>query len=308
MSPRAWPLRVAARPNTTRRMHAVIEHIDRHLDQKLDLATLAGVAHFSPFHFHRLFRALMGEALGDYLRRRRLEIAAVRLRVAARVPGAAVSRSAWASVPREAFTRAFRARFGCSPTEWRNSKRDQMARKARSGSARSLDGKTGGSSNKETAMKVKLIDREPVHVAYLRHTGSLRPGDRASSGWTTVAPWMATNNLMGRERFGISLDDPTVTKPARCRYDACVASPEGEVLSGNPQRKVIPGGKYAALAFEGTGRGDRRGVGALLRDWLPKSGLQLDSRPFFEHYPVDGRYDPKTGAFSCDICVPVALL
>ena len=46
----------------------------------------------------------------------------------------------------------------------------------------------------------------------------------------------------------------------------------------------------------------------LLRDWLPKSGLQLDARPFFEHYPVDGRYDPKTGRFSCNICVPVAAL
>ena len=45
-----------------RRMHAVIEYIDRHLDESLDVATLAAVAHFSAFHFHRLFRALTGEA------------------------------------------------------------------------------------------------------------------------------------------------------------------------------------------------------------------------------------------------------
>ena len=52
-------------------MHAVIEYVDRHLDQNLDLATLADVAHFSAFHFHRLFHAVQGESLGDYLRRRR---------------------------------------------------------------------------------------------------------------------------------------------------------------------------------------------------------------------------------------------
>ena len=52
-------------------MHAVIEYIDRHLDENLDLATLADVAHFSAFHFHRLFHALQGEPLGDYVRRRR---------------------------------------------------------------------------------------------------------------------------------------------------------------------------------------------------------------------------------------------
>jgi len=61
------------------RMQRVTEHIDRHLDQTLDLDTLAAVAHFSPFHFHRLFLAWMGETVGDYLRRRRCEIAATRL-------------------------------------------------------------------------------------------------------------------------------------------------------------------------------------------------------------------------------------
>ena len=67
-------------------MHGVLEHIDRHLDESLELATLADVAHFSSFHFHRLFSAWMGETLGDYLRRRRLEVAALRLVAQPRVP------------------------------------------------------------------------------------------------------------------------------------------------------------------------------------------------------------------------------
>src|SRR5207249_4325047 len=61
------------------RMHRVVEHIDRHLDEPLDLETLAGVANFSSFHFHRLFSAWMGETLGEYLRRRRLESSYCRL-------------------------------------------------------------------------------------------------------------------------------------------------------------------------------------------------------------------------------------
>ena len=156
-------------------------------------------------------------------------------------------------------------------------------------------------------MNVKIIDRPAVHVAYLRHLGVYGPA--IGLFWmNTVAPWMATNNLYGRDRFGISLDDPGVTSPAQCRYDACVESPEGETLSGDPGRKVIPGGKYAALAFAGTGAEIGAAWDAMLRDWLPGSGLQLDARPFFEHYPVDGRYDPKTGSFTCNICVPVAPL
>ena len=288
-----------------KRMHAVIEYIDRHLDEELDLATLAGVAHFSAFHFHRLFRALTGEVLGDYLRRRRLEVAATRLRAQHGVPVLQIALGVGFGSA-EAFARAFRARFQCSPTQWRNSKRDQMPRKDDQAS-KNATRKTGGSIQKEFAMNVKLIDREPVRVAYLRHTG--RYGPSIGTFWMkTVAPWMGTNNLFGRERFGISLDDSTVTRPERCRYDACVQSPEGEVLAGDPQHKEIPGGKYACLPFEGTSAEIGAAWDRLLRDWLPRSGLQLDARPFFEHYPVDGRYDPKTGRFSCNLCVPVAVL
>jgi AraC family transcriptional regulator len=109
----------------------VVEHIDRHLDDKLDLATLADVAHFSPFHFHRLFHALTGEPLGDYIRRRRLEMAAVRLRSQ---PDDTVLQIAlgvgFGSA--ESFSRAFRARFSASPSQWRKSKRGQaLARTAR---------------------------------------------------------------------------------------------------------------------------------------------------------------------------------
>ncbi len=288
-----------------RRMNAVIDHIDRHLDKKLDLAALADIASFSPFHFHRLFRALLGEALGDYVRRRRLEIAGVRLLSQPRVSVLKIALGVGFGSA-EAFTRAFRAKFDCSPTEWRKSKRSQTASK-RGQAARLAGRKNGVTSSKETAMKVTIIDRPPVHVAYLRHTGAYGPS--IGKFWMeTVAPWMSTNNLMGRERFGLALDDPTVTVPAKCRYDACVQIREKEMLSGDPGRKVIPGGKYAALAFEGTGSEIGAAWESLLREWLPKSGLQLDSRPFFEHYPVDGRYDAKTGRFTCNICVPVSPL
>ena len=68
-----------SRAEYERRMHRVLAHIDEHLEEPLDLPRLAEVACFSPFHFHRLFSAWMGETFGDYLRRRRLEVAARRL-------------------------------------------------------------------------------------------------------------------------------------------------------------------------------------------------------------------------------------
>ena len=113
------------------------------------------------------------------------------------------------------------------------------------------------------------------------------------------------NDALERTRYGISHDDPGITAPGNCRYDACVEVPKEFVASGNAMRTTLPGGRYASTHFEGTVEQIVGAWAALLRDWLPGSGLQLDSRPCFEHYPKGSRFDPETGVFDCNICIPV---
>ena len=57
--------------------------------------------------------------------------------------------------------------------------------------------------------------------------------------------------------------------------------------------------------FQGSVKDIEQAWTALLQDWLPSSGLRLDARPCFEHYPRGSSYDPQTGVFSCEICIPV---
>ena len=156
-------------------------------------------------------------------------------------------------------------------------------------------------------MKVKLIDRPPTHVAYLRYVGPY--GEPISEFWrNTVYAWMETNDLFGRPRYGISHDDPSITAADKCRYDACVEVPGDFVATGKALVTTIPGGKYAVARFQGSVADIGAAWAALLRDWLPASGMQLDARPFFEYYPIDSTYDPKTGVFGCDLCIPVVAL
>src|SRR5712664_4336900 len=122
---------ISARAVYEARMHRVLEHIDRHLDEPLELDTLAKVANFSSFHFHRLFTAWFGETLGDYVRRRRLETAAMRLVAQPRLPVLQVALSVGFGST-EAFARAFKTRFASTPTGWRASpvsNRDQLKSK-----------------------------------------------------------------------------------------------------------------------------------------------------------------------------------
>jgi AraC family transcriptional regulator len=294
------------------RMHRVIEAIDRRLDQPLDLASLAAVAHFSPYHFHRLFAAWTGETLGDYLRRRRIEQGASRLASQPRLSVLQVALSVGFGSG-EAFARAFKAHFGSSPSVWRSqphahSKNDQAHRKH--DQARTAQrAKTAGtlSTDEDLAMDVKLIERQPQRVAYMRYTGPY--GEPVSRFWMQdVAPWMAADGLMGQARYGISHDDPSITQAALCRYDACVEVAADYVPSGRALVTTLPGGRYAVMPFKGNSEQVFHAWTQLLRDWLPTSRLQLDNRPCFEHYPRGSTHDPVSGVFDCQICIPVAPL
>jgi AraC family transcriptional regulator len=291
-------------------MHRVLEYIDGHLDQDIDLRTLARVAHFSAFHFHRVFLSWTGETLGDYRRRRRVEIAAVRLagqpRLSVLDVAVAVGFSSTA-----AFARAFKARFGCSASAWRAA----SARRRNPGMALRNPGQSAGVSGRDNdgndstgaAMKVKVIERKPVKVTCLRHIGPY--GRPLSEFWQrTVYPWMAANDQLGQPRYGISLDDPTITAADKCRYDAGVEVRGSLALPGGAHTTTIPAGRYAVTAFRGTVDQIGGVWDALLRQWLPASGLQLDARPFLEYYAPDAAFDPRTGVFTCDIAIPVASL
>jgi AraC family transcriptional regulator len=313
----------ASRAEYDRRMHRVLAHIDAHLDAPLDLAQLAEVAHFSPFHFHRLFAAWMGETLGDYLRRRRVEVAAMRL---ATQPALSVLHAALGVGfgSGEAFSRAFKARFGASPSLWREQERtrrwqthsnpDQGLSKFDQAGAAPCDDHGHTATRLETpdmsthpSLNVRLVEREARSVAYLRHIGPY--GEPIGRFWREqFQPWVLRHGWQARPRYGIGYDDPSITDPAQCRYDTCVELPEGLQPPRDMLTMTLPGGRYAVLDFEGTPAQIGQAWQALFRDWLPDSGLQMDARPCFEHYPADARYDAATGTFSCEICVAVAPL
>ncbi|MGM9516011.1 AraC family transcriptional regulator [Roseateles sp. DB2] len=254
---------------------------------------------------------LAGETLGSYISQRRVRLGAHRLLTQPDLPVLQVALAVGFGSG-EAFARAFRHRFGQSPTAWRQAWRahrnldqalsnlDQMAlpppeQNAPMSHAPTLD-----------LAQVRLVERLPARIAYLRHEGPL--GLPVQRFWQTqVQPWLRRLAWPTQVQYGISHDDPMVSDPERCRYDAATEVPAGSPVPQGTLTALLPGGRYAALPF--FGRADHIGHAwaALLRDWLPGSGWQLDYRPCFECYSVDGRADPETGVFACDICIPVAL-
>ncbi|MDP1978275.1 GyrI-like domain-containing protein [Undibacterium sp.] len=311
-----------------RRLNRVLDHIDQHLDAYLELEQLAEIAHFSRFHFHRMFAAWMGETLGDYLRRRRLETAAWRLScdLQASVLDIAL---ACGFASGEAFARAFKIRFDSTPSQWRTSRderrltlvRAAYEKRAKQDSNLSqilsnpdqvnVSGicEDGGSHQplRKYLMEVNIVQLPVVRVAYQRYIGPYGPG--VTEFWRSkVAPWMQVHGLQDQICYGIGHDDPGVTTANKCRYDACVTISENFVAGTQANIKTLPGGAYAVATFNGPMTAVNDAWMELMREYLPASGMQCDDRPCFEQFLPNSALDPQTGMFSCLLCIPVKAL
>lgn len=256
------------------RIHRVQDYIERNLDSNLPLEELARVANFSPFHFHRVYRAITGESLYQFILRVRLERAAGRLLADPREPVTNIALDCGFSSA-AAFARAFRARFGVSAGEWR-----------RDGNAASPPMREAATA-RAPAKSVRVEAVAVFTVAYVRHVGPYA-GDGALFGrlFRSLAAWAGPRRLIGPRSRWISVyhDNPEITQPEKLRLSVCLSVPEGTAASGEVNTMQIPGGDYAKALFEI----DPSGYGAawdwVFGEWLPSSGCQPDERPCLENY------------------------
>ncbi|PTX94524.1 AraC family transcriptional regulator [Opitutus sp. ER46] len=252
------------------RLNRVLLYIEQHRAEKLTLERLATVACLSPFHFHRIFRAMVGESTGRYVQRIRLETAAVNLQTTSRTVLEIALDAGYESTA--AFSRAFQERFGMAPSACRHAHRLELSvRKARQ--RRSMP----------TNIKPEIRQRPDTRVAFVRHTGRYADVGQA---WEKVCGFIGSRGLFRSDTciIGIGLDDPKITPEENIRYDACVTvgpdfKPHGEVGA-----QTIPGGRYAVFLHAGPYEKLIETYDRIFCDWLPGSGEELKDQPAFELY------------------------
>ncbi|WP_341717039.1 AraC family transcriptional regulator [Micromonospora sp. FIMYZ51] len=99
------------------RLNQAMEHLEQHLDRPVEATELARIAVTSEYHFRRLFAALAGIPLSEYVRRRRLTVAGAEVLAGERTLLDIAVR--WGYGSAEAFARAFKAVHGVGPGEAR---------------------------------------------------------------------------------------------------------------------------------------------------------------------------------------------
>ncbi len=286
------------------RILRALVHIQENLDGELSLEVLAGVAGYSPYHFHRVFRGMVGESLSEHVRRLRLERAALRLRRGEQ-PVTEVALDAGYET-HESFTRAFRARFGRAPSDWRKERPEAPPPEAPSGVHWREDGAPSSLQDQPPADPpgaVRIEARDPIHVAFLRHTG---PYDQVGRTWSRLFQWAAIKGLLMRktEVIGVAHDDPDVTPPDKVRYDACLRVGRPLEPEGHVGFQTIPAAEYAILSHRGPYDTLGEAYVWFCGRWIPESGREMADRPCLEFY-LNSPLDTAPESLRTDIYLPL---
>ena len=271
------------------RINKVVAYINNHLDETLDLKTLANEAALSDFHFHRIFKALKGEAIGGYITRLRLEATARLLRYTA-LTIEEIAFNIGYETP-ASLSKAFKKQYGISPAEYRTNKDTYIMKKE--------------IINPNLALKApKIVTLEPKNLIYVALTGaygSLDYGKAYEQLWAVIkAQKLFTKGI---ESICISYDDPKITDGSLQRSDVCLAIHKPATPQDEVSCKTLAGGKYAVFFYQGSYENLSQVYDTAVR-WVIDHQYTLREEPFFEKYLNDARRTPKE-KLKTEIYIPI---
>jgi AraC family transcriptional regulator len=278
------------------RINRVIDYINNHYGEDLSLIKLAEIACLSKFHFHRLFHKHFGETVHDCIRRVRLEHATHLLVADVHASIAEIAEACGFSSSQN-FSRAFKERFGFSPTAARKNpdQHQHMISKTESREAGDSD---------ETPLAIEVKELPSCRVAYIRDIGPYRSesNERAKE---RLLQWAVAKKLVNaRIMMGVCWSDPETTPSQECIFDACLTVPENVQDDSEVHIQYLPGGKLAILHCECDWETIPTKRKWLFKEWLPASGFQRDERPFFFIY-YNNPHMNRLRLAIVDMCLPV---
>ncbi|WP_124727598.1 AraC family transcriptional regulator [Staphylospora marina] len=284
--------------NWVETLHKAIDFMESHLPEPLTVDRVAGHVHLSPFHFQRAFSLLTGMTVGEYIRRRRLTLAAEELcRTDAKVIDIALK---YGYDTPEAFAKAFRRQHGITPSEARNHS-GPLVSYNRLVIELTLKG--------AEPMKYKIVERDEIkavgiprrfsYVDEAQLEGISRfwaEVNRDGTAWRLSA--LNTGELKGL--MGVCVDLP---QEGQMDYWIAAETKDLENVPDGLSILTIPAAKW--VVFEVTGaipRSIQEGFRRIFSEWLPSSGFQPAGAPILEVYPGG---DVTGDDYRCEIWLAV---
>ncbi len=252
-------------------VNRVIDYINHHLFETPSIRKLSEVANISGFHFHRIFKTIIGENIGEYMNRIRLEYIAERLQMSNINLEDLAERTGYAT--KHALSKAFKKHFGMSPSVFRKQDIDPF----------NFFGKDERKIIDVVPEVKQIKTKKIVYIRIIDWYGSPESYTRA---WKKLGQFAHKNNLLNKdtEFIGLSFDNPTITPPENCRFYACFTVTEDIKPDGPFGVQKIEGGLYAVFTMKGSYNGFLDMYYNIYMRWLPGSDYKLRKGCGFEKY------------------------
>lgn len=178
-------LKEQSRQEYKARINRVMDYVEKNLDQHIDLVALSEIAHFSPYHFHRMFTFITGETPNNFLLRLRIEKAASLL---LKNDGLPIKEIAYRCgfTNSSTFSRTFRKFYGITAQEYKNMEKAVFSKNgiqySKNGKAISKIGQQTPPANAQLCSvefknlvfmdtKIEVKKMPDIQVIYCRHLG-----------------------------------------------------------------------------------------------------------------------------------------
>lgn len=256
-----------------------IEYIEAHLHEKISVHEIAAAAHYSTYHYSRVFKALVGDTPKEYLRKRRLTLAAKRLLT--EEVGILELAIDCQFESQEAFTRAFKSMFTMTPAQYRKINEP----------FRLLYKKPLDENEVEYLQNNISLTPEIVHQGAMKVVGIATPYDDGDLSlpklWSAFRPYRDNiPNRVGTDFFGIyenyeeSDDNTTFVYICAAQVENFDDVPDGLIT------RELTAQTYARFTHTGPLANLENTLRYIWGSWLPKSEYEYAEKPDFELLPA----------------------
>ena len=271
------------------RIDRVLEYIHNHLDDELDMNRLAEIACFSPYHWHRIYRELVGETAAQTVRRLRMHRAAGELIKEDRDVAKIARDAGFSSV--EAFNRAFRSSFDLPPGRFRTHYKLHAVQ-------------NNFKQGKPIMSNVEIRDLPAMRLATVHHKG---PYMEISRAFEKLGLWIQSNitPTESTKVLAIYYDDPMAVAPEKLRSDAAIEVDHTIKADDTVNITELKSGRHAVYLHKGPYADLQTSYSWLYQTWLPNSGEETADAPPFEVYLNNPKSTPPADLLT-EICIPLA--
>ncbi|KAB1159760.1 AraC family transcriptional regulator [Tenacibaculum aiptasiae] len=287
-----------------KRINFILDFIENNLDSNLSLDFLSKKAHYSPYHFHRVFLIVVNERLNEFVQRKRIERIASIILVDSEVSlNELLYKYGFNSD--SSFSRAFKKYYGVNPTKFKTEGK-QILRKIgieTFSSEKYICSITNIKDWIKMNAQIRIKEFPEIQLASISKIGKF---EEIGNMFQKLMKWGNEKRVLDFSNFKaitVYHDNPNVTEKSKVRFSAGVTINQNIDSEGEIRQIILKKGVYAVGHFEIKGEEISKAWKNMCI-WVIEKGYEFRDGDFFEIYHNDSKTHPEK-KFILDICIPL---